>query len=98
MEIIWRNGGTDPEGDPGDHRIKLTDTPVTMNSSQSLSFPARLGHAGILDLPSTASRSCRMGGITGSNRRTSACRSAAIPRGDSFIGATYQNVTLKKLQ
>ena len=24
-EIIWRNGGTDTEGDPGDHRIKLTD-------------------------------------------------------------------------
>ena len=25
LEIIWRNGGTDPEGNPGDHRIKKTD-------------------------------------------------------------------------
>jgi len=24
LEIIWRNGGTDPEGNPGDHRIKMT--------------------------------------------------------------------------
>lgn len=23
LEIIWRNGGTDPEGNPGDHRIKM---------------------------------------------------------------------------
>jgi hypothetical protein len=23
LEIIWRNGGTDPEGNPGDHRIKF---------------------------------------------------------------------------
>ena len=24
LEIIWRNGGTDPVGNPGDHRIKMT--------------------------------------------------------------------------
>ena len=24
LEIIWRNGGTDTEGNPGDHRIKMT--------------------------------------------------------------------------
>lgn len=24
LEIIWRNGGTDPDGNPGDHRIKMT--------------------------------------------------------------------------
>jgi hypothetical protein len=24
LEIVWRNGGTDPDGNPGDHRIKPT--------------------------------------------------------------------------
>ena len=24
LEIIWRNGDTDPEDNPGDHRIKMT--------------------------------------------------------------------------
>jgi len=34
LEIIWRNGGTDPTGNPGDHRIKMTDNsgPLMGNS------------------------------------------------------------------
>ena len=96
-EIIWRNGGTDPEGDPGDHRIKLTSSAVTMNSSQSFHF--------LLDWD-TRGYSIAINGITvmqdgwdhwyePPNFRVSL---GCYPRGDSFIGATYRNVTLKKLQ
>jgi hypothetical protein len=96
-EIIWRNGGTAPEGDPGDHRIKLTSSPVTMNSSQTFHF--------LLDWD-TRGYSIAINGITvmqdgwdhwyePPNFRISL---GCYPRGDSFIGATYKNVTLKKLQ
>src|SRR5262245_37437662 len=96
-EIIWRNGGTNPDGDPGDHRIKLTSSPVTMNSSQVYHF--------LLDWD-TRGYSIAVNGITlmqdgwdhwfePPNFRVSL---GCYPRGDSFVGAIYRNVTLKKLQ
>jgi hypothetical protein len=97
MEIIWRNGGTDPEGDPGDHRIKLTDTPITFSSSASLHF--------LLDWD-TRGYSIAVNGITvmqdgwdhwyePSRMRVSL---GCYPRGESLVGAIYRNVLLKKKQ
>jgi hypothetical protein len=94
-EIIWRNGGTDPNGDPGDHRIKLTSTPVQMQSSQVYHFLLDWGTRGY---------SIAVNGITlmqdgwdhwfePPNFRVSL---GCYPRGDSFVGAIYRNVTLKK--
>ena len=76
-EIIWRNGGTDPEGDPGDHRIKLNVIASHHATARRPIISSSTGTRGDTRLPSMASRSCRMGGTTGTNRRTSACRSAA---------------------
>jgi hypothetical protein len=98
MEIIWRNGGTDPNGgDPGDHRIKLTDTPITFSSSAVYHF--------LLDWD-TRGYSIAVNGITvmqdgwdhwyepPSLRVSLGC----YPRADSFVGAVYRNVLLKKKQ
>ena len=38
IEIVWRNGLNDPDGDPGDHRIKLNDTPIVFSSSNVYHF------------------------------------------------------------
>ena len=47
MEIVWRNGGTDASGgDPGDHRIKLIDTPITFSSSNVYHFQLDWGPFG----------------------------------------------------
>ena len=97
MEIIWRNGGSDPNGDPGDHRIKLTSTPITFQSSAVYHF---------LLAWDTRGYSIAVNGVTvlqdgwGSpyvppNFRISL---GCYPRGDSFVGATYRNVLLKKTQ
>jgi len=94
-EIIWRNGGTNPDGDPGDHRIKLTSSPVQMQSSQVFHFLLDWGTRGY---------SIAVNGITvmqdgwdhwyePPNFRVSL---GCYPRGDSFVGAIYSNVTLKK--
>jgi hypothetical protein len=50
MEIIWRNGGTDANGgDPGDHRIKLIDTPLRFSQLECVSLQAGLGTVRIRD-------------------------------------------------
>jgi len=98
MEIIWRNGGTDPSGgDPGDHRIKLTDTPITFSSSAVYHFLLDWGTRGY---------SISVNGITvmqdgwdhwyePSRLRVSL---GCYPRADSFVGAIYRNILLKKKQ
>jgi hypothetical protein len=98
MEIVWRNGGTDADGgDPGDHRIKLTDTPITFSSSAVYHF--------LLDWDSRG-YSIAVNGITvmqdgwghlytPPNFRVSL---GCYPRGDSLVGAIYRNVLLKKKQ
>jgi hypothetical protein len=96
MEIIWRNGGTDADGgDPGDHRIKLTSTPITFSSSQVYHFQLDWDHFGY---------NINVNGIdimddqwdhwyeTPNLRVELGC----IPRAESFVGIIYRNVKLTK--
>jgi len=96
MEIIWRNGGTDDTGgDPGDHRQKLGSTPLTFRSSDVYHFVLEWATTGYTisvnnilifedgwDLP-----------YAPPNHRISL---GCYPRGESFIGAIYRNVKLRK--
>ena len=96
MEIIWRNGGTDANGgDPGDHRIKLIDTPISFSSSRVYHFKLDWGTRGY---------TIAVNGVVvledgwdhwfePSNHRIEL---GCVPRADSFIGIIYRNVTLKK--
>jgi hypothetical protein len=96
MEIIWRNGGTDADGgDPGDHRIKLIDTPITFRSSDVYHFQLDWGFYGY---------SIAVNGITvledgwdhwyePPNFRVSL---GCYPRGETMIGIIYRNVKLTK--
>jgi hypothetical protein len=96
LEIVWRNGGTDPDGgDPGDHRIKLNDTPIVFISTS-------VNHAQ-LDWGPTG-YTIAMNGIqvladgwglpyAPPNMRVSL---GCYPRGESFVGAIYRNIKLTK--
>ncbi len=96
IEIIWRNGGTSASGgDPGDHRIKLTDTPITFSSSNVYHFKLVWGLYGY---------SISINGIEvlsdgwdhwyePPNTRVSL---GCYPRGETMIGTIWRNVTLKK--
>src|SRR3954467_4881157 len=91
MEIIWRNGGTNPNGgDPGDHRIKLLSTPITFSSSQTYHFQLDWGLFGY---------EIRVNGIEVlsdgwdhwyelTNLRIEL---GCIPRAESFVGVIYRN-------
>jgi hypothetical protein len=96
MEIIWRNGGADAGGgDPGDHRIKLVDTPITFRSSDLYHFQLDWGTLGYkiavngeVVLEDGWDHWYELGNL----RIELGC----IPRGESFVGIIYRNVTLKK--
>jgi hypothetical protein len=96
MEIIWRNGGSDPNGgDPGDHRIKLISTPINFSSSQVYHFQLDWGLFGY---------NIKVNGIdifgdgwdhwyeVAPLRIELGC----IPRAESFVGIIYRNVRLTK--
>ena len=96
IEIIWRNGGADPNGgDPGDHRIKLTSSPIVFRSTSVYHFTLNWGIYGysiaINGIPvleegwdhwyELAPLHIELG-----------CR----PRAESFVGAIYRNIKLTK--
>jgi hypothetical protein len=96
MEIIWRNGGTDASGgDPGDHRIKLTSTPIDFRSTNVYHFKLDWGIFGY---------EISVNGIEVLSDDWDHWYEVAplrvqlgcIPRGESFVGIIYRNVTLKK--
>jgi hypothetical protein len=96
MEIVWRNGGTDPNGgDPGDHRIKLNDTPITFRSTDVYHFQLDWGGFGY---------TIAVNGIEVlsdgwdnwyevPNFRVSL---GCYPRAESIVGAIYRNIKLTK--
>jgi hypothetical protein len=96
MEIVWRNGGSDAGGkDPGDHRIKLNDTPIDFNSSRTFHFKLDWGLFGYeisVDGIEVLSDGWDHWYEVSPLRIELGC----IPRGDSFIGIIYRNVKLKK--
>ncbi|HKB11133.1 MAG TPA: fibronectin type III domain-containing protein [Vicinamibacterales bacterium] len=95
MEIIWRNGGVGDGREPGDHRIKLTSTPLTFRSSEVYHFQLDWGLFGY---------TIKVNGIEifsdgwdhwyelAPLRIELGC----IPRGESFVGIVYRNVKLIK--
>jgi hypothetical protein len=97
MEIIWRNGGTDADGgDPGDHRIKLTSTPLTFSSSQVYHFQldwTKYGYNISVNGTPVLSDGWDHWFETPNLRVELGC----VPRADSFVGIIYRNVKLTKL-
>jgi hypothetical protein len=96
LEIIWRNGGVNADGgDPGDHRIKLTSSPISFSSSQVYHFTLDWGLYGY---------SIKINGIevladgwdhwyeVAPLRIELGC----TPRAESFVGIIYRNVKLTK--
>ena len=95
MEIIWRNGGTKPTGDPGDHRIKLLSTPLTFSSSQEYHFElnwTKTGYSILVNGIQVMSDGWNHWFETPNLRIELGC----IPRADSFVGIIYRNVKLTK--
>jgi hypothetical protein len=96
MEIIWRNGGTDPSGgDPGDHRIKLISTPIDFHSSNVYHFVLDWGTAGYtISVNGTEVLSDGWDHwYEPPNHRISL---GCYPRGETMIGTIWRNVTLKR--
>jgi hypothetical protein len=95
MEIIWRNGGTNPEGDPGDHRIKLTSTPINFSSSQVYHFQLDwniFGYKIFVNGIEVMSDGWDHWYELTNLRIELGC----IPRAESFVGIIYRNVKLIK--
>jgi hypothetical protein len=96
VEIIWRNGGTDPNGgDPGDHRIKLVDQPIGFSGSNVYHFKLDWGPYGY---------TIAINGLTvledgwdhwyePPNHRVSL---GCYPRAETIIGIIYRTVKLTK--
>jgi hypothetical protein len=97
MEIIWRNGGTNPDGDPGDHRIKENHTAITFNSSQVYHFLLEWHRGGFeiwVNGIEVMSDGWGRPYAPGNLRIQLGC----APRAESIIGVVYRNVKLTRLQ
>ena len=96
MEIIWRNGGTDAGGgDPGDHRIKLIDTPISFSGSNVYHFRLDWGPYGytIAVNGEVVMEDEWDHWYEPPNHRVSL---GCYPRAESIIGIIYRNVKLTK--
>jgi hypothetical protein len=94
MEIIWRNGDSD-EGDPGDHRIKLTSTPIEWESENVYHFSVEWAVTGFR-VSVNGIQVMREGWnhpyAPSSHKISLGCH----PRGESFLGAIYRNIRLTR--
>jgi hypothetical protein len=95
MEIIWRNGGTDVEGDPGDHRIKLNHTGVTFSSSQNYHFEFNWTIYGFT-IWVNGVEVMEEGWDHWYETPNLRVQLGCVPRGESMVGIIYRNVKLKK--
>ena len=96
LEIIWRNGGTDPNGrDPGDHRIKLISTPVNFSSSQVYHFQLDWGIYGY-EIAINGLQVLADGWDHWYEVPNLRIELGCIPRAESFVGIIYRNVKLTK--
>jgi hypothetical protein len=94
IELVWRNGDGG-DGDPGDHRIKILDTGIVYKSTTVYHF--------VLEWATTGFRVTANGMLMATDgwgrpyapsvhRISLGC----YPRSESFIGAIYRNIKLKK--
>jgi hypothetical protein len=96
MEIIWRNGGTDASGgDPGDHRIKLIDTPIVFKGTNVYHFKLDWGLFGY-EISVNGIEVLSDGWDHWYEVSPLRIQLGCIPRGDSMVGIIYRNVKLKK--
>ena len=97
LEIIWRNGGTDPEGNPGDHRIKMTGGGPDFRNSSVFHFVVKWTPGGYNISVGTnggAQVEYLADGFGGypyapPNHRI---QLGCVPRGESLPNAIYRNV------
>lgn len=95
MEIIWRNGGTNPNGDPGDHRIKLLSTPITFSSSRVYHFQLDWTIFGY-KISVDGIEVMADGWDHWYELKPLRVELGNIPRAESFVGIIYRNVKLTK--
>src|SRR5262245_17983734 len=101
LEIIWRNGGTNPNGNPGDHRIKMNGGGPDFRTSSVFHFVVKWTpneyriSVGTNGGPQVEYLVDGFGGLSYSppNHRIEL---GCVPRGESFIGAIYRNFKLIK--
>jgi hypothetical protein len=99
LEIIFRNGGTDPEDNPGDHRIKMTCCGPDFRDSSVFHFVIDYSPAGYnISVgtnggPQVTYLVDGFGGIPYAppNHRISL---GCYPRSETIPGAIYRNVTV----
>ena len=96
MEIVWRNGGANESGgDPGDHRIKLTSTPLNFSSSQVYHFQLDWGTLGY-NISVNGIDVMADGWDHWYEVAPLRIELGCIPRADSFVGIIYRDVKLTK--
>ena len=100
LEIIWRNGDTDPEDNPGDHRIKMTCCGPDFKDSSVFHFVLDYSASGFnISVgtnggPQVNYMSDR--GLAGfrTRRRIIAISLGCYPRTETIPGAIYRNFTV----
>jgi hypothetical protein len=95
MEIIWRNGDAGDGDDPGDHRIKLTDTGIVFRSTDVYHFTLEWSTTGYrIDVNGEEVMSdgwcCPYAPPV--HRISLGC----YPRDETITGAIYRNIKLRK--
>lgn len=95
IEIIWRNGDAGDGDDPGDHRIKLIQTPIVFKGSNVYHFElewATTGYRIWVNGLEIMEDGWGYPYAPPVHRISLGC----YPRAESFIGAIYRNIQLKK--
>ena len=95
MEIVWRNGDGGDGSDPGDHRIKSLDTGVVFKSTNLYHFVlewASTGYTISINGAQVFADGWAHPYAPPAHRISLGC----YPRSESFIGAIYRNIKLRK--
>jgi hypothetical protein len=96
IEIIWRNGGTnDSGGDPGDHRIKLNQTPIVFDSDNVYRFRLEWATTGF-NISVNDIQIMREGWDFPYNPPVHRVSLGCYPRAESFTGIIYRNIKLRR--
>jgi hypothetical protein len=95
LEIIWRNGRNAESGDPGDHRIKLLSTPIEFRGSQVYHVKLEWATTGFR-ISINDIEVMRDGWDYEYRPPVHRISLGCYPRSESFIGAIYRNVRLKR--
>jgi hypothetical protein len=95
MMVIWRNGAADEHDDPGDHRIKLLHTGIEFDSPNVYHMVlewATTGYRIFVNGEEIMSDGWGHPYAPPVHRISLGC----YPRGESFVGAIYSNIKLRR--